>query len=43
MPAWHGEEIDYVNAHGTGTAYFDVTETKAVKTVLGRAGLSIFP
>jgi len=30
-----GEEIDYVNAHGTGTAYFDVTETKAVKTVLG--------
>jgi 3-oxoacyl-(acyl-carrier-protein) synthase len=30
-----GQEIDYVNAHGTGTAYFDVTETKAVKTVLG--------
>ncbi len=30
-----GAEIDYVNAHGTGTAYFDVTETKAVKTVLG--------
>jgi len=30
-----GDEIDYVNAHGTGTAYFDVTETKAVKTVLG--------
>jgi len=30
-----GEEIDYVNAHGTGTAYFDVTETKAVKAVLG--------
>jgi 3-oxoacyl-[acyl-carrier-protein] synthase II len=30
-----GSEIDYVNAHGTGTAYFDVTETKAVKTVLG--------
>jgi 3-oxoacyl-[acyl-carrier-protein] synthase II len=29
------DEIDYVNAHGTGTAYFDVTETKAVKTVLG--------
>ena len=34
-----GAAIDYVNAHGTGTAYFDVTETKAVKTVLGdRAG-----
>ncbi len=30
-----GDDIDYVNAHGTGTAYFDVTETKAVKTVLG--------
>jgi 3-oxoacyl-(acyl-carrier-protein) synthase len=30
-----GNDIDYVNAHGTGTAYFDVTETKAVKTVLG--------
>jgi 3-oxoacyl-(acyl-carrier-protein) synthase len=30
-----GDAIDYVNAHGTGTAYFDVTETKAVKTVLG--------
>jgi len=30
-----GSEIDYVNAHGTGTAYFDVTETKAVKAVLG--------
>jgi len=29
-----GDEIDYVNAHGTGTAYFDVTETKAVKAVL---------
>lgn len=29
------QEIDYINAHGTGTAYFDVTETKAVKTVLG--------
>ncbi|OPZ81909.1 MAG: 3-oxoacyl-(acyl-carrier-protein) synthase 2 [bacterium ADurb.Bin429] len=30
-----GDSIDYVNAHGTGTAYFDVTETKAVKAVLG--------
>jgi 3-oxoacyl-(acyl-carrier-protein) synthase len=29
------QEIDYINAHGTGTAYFDVTETKAVKAVLG--------
>jgi 3-oxoacyl-(acyl-carrier-protein) synthase len=30
-----GDAIDYVNAHGTGTAYFDVTETTAVKAVLG--------
>lgn len=34
-------EIDYVNAHGTGTAYFDVTETKAVKTVLGEHAYQI--
>ncbi len=31
----HPNDIDYINAHGTGTAYFDVTETKAVKAVLG--------
>jgi len=36
-----GSEIDYVNAHGTGTAYFDVTETKAVKTVLGEHAYQI--
>ncbi|MHB9110951.1 MAG: beta-ketoacyl-[acyl-carrier-protein] synthase family protein [Armatimonadota bacterium] len=36
-----GGEIDYVNAHGTGTAYFDVTETKAVKTVLGERAYRI--
>ncbi|MHB9134446.1 MAG: beta-ketoacyl-[acyl-carrier-protein] synthase family protein [Armatimonadota bacterium] len=36
-----GEEIDYVNAHGTGTAYFDVTETKAVKAVLGERAYQI--
>ena len=36
-----GAEIDYVNAHGTGTAYFDVTETKAVKTVLGAHAYAI--
>lgn len=34
-------EIDYVNAHGTGTAYFDVTETKAVKAVLGERAYQI--
>jgi len=36
-----GAEIDYVNAHGTGTAYFDVTETKAVKTTLGARAYAI--
>jgi 3-oxoacyl-(acyl-carrier-protein) synthase len=36
-----GAEIDYVNAHGTGTAYFDVTETKAVKATLGSRAYEI--
>jgi 3-oxoacyl-[acyl-carrier-protein] synthase II len=30
------EEIDYVNAHGTGTPLNDVIETKIVKALLGR-------
>ena len=34
-------DIDYINAHGTGTAYFDVTETKAVKAVLGERAYQI--
>lgn len=29
------EEVDYVNAHGTGTPHNDVVETRAIKSVLG--------
>jgi len=35
------EDVDYVNAHGTGTAANDVTETKALKQVFGDKASSL--
>lgn len=34
-------EIDYVNAHGTGTPYNDWMETKALKTALGERARAV--
>jgi beta-ketoacyl-acyl-carrier-protein synthase II len=35
------EEIDYINAHGTGTELNDVSETKAIKAALGEQAYRI--
>lgn len=35
------DEIDYINAHGTGTIYNDLMETKAIKKALGNAAYNI--
>ncbi|HSB70637.1 MAG TPA: beta-ketoacyl-[acyl-carrier-protein] synthase family protein [Candidatus Methylomirabilis sp.] len=34
-------EIDYVNAHGTGTPYNDLMETKAIKIALGNRARAV--
>ncbi|HVO20828.1 MAG TPA: beta-ketoacyl-[acyl-carrier-protein] synthase family protein [Anaeromyxobacter sp.] len=34
-------EVDYVSAHGTGTPYNDLCETKAMKAVFGAAAVGI--
>ena len=35
------EEIDHIDAHGTGTKYNDVTETQAIKTTFGEHARSL--
>ncbi len=35
------DELDHINAHGTGTEYHDVAETEAIKAVLGPAAYDI--
>jgi beta-ketoacyl-acyl-carrier-protein synthase II len=35
------DEIDYINAHGTGTKLNDISETKAIKAALGEAAYKV--
>lgn len=35
------DEINYINAHGTGTVYNDLMETKAIKSVFGKAAYKV--
>ncbi|MGR3309455.1 MAG: beta-ketoacyl-[acyl-carrier-protein] synthase family protein [Candidatus Brocadiales bacterium] len=34
-------EINYINAHGTGTVYNDLMETKAIKKALGKSAYNV--
>lgn len=36
-----GDEVDYINAHGTGTQLNDVSETRAIKAALGEQAYHI--
>jgi len=35
------DELQHINAHGTGTEYHDVAETEAIKAVLGAAAYNV--
>jgi 3-oxoacyl-[acyl-carrier-protein] synthase II len=35
------EEVDYINAHGTGTVLNDLSETKAIKLIFGKQAYKI--